>query len=94
MHSSASDLKFLGISDKEVKDNNIVICDLAEIFSDKYNPTLKASLKEIVFYFKGVKIEEYSEGGSHNCEIDSRYTLLSGVKYEKRIAKEEKITLQ
>ena len=45
--------------------------------------TNRVSLKDIVYYLVGRRIQEYEEN-SHNCEIDARYTLLAYLRYENK----------
>ena len=74
LHSADGNFKLLGISQQELESNNTTVIDISKLFMNK--ATNRASLKDIVYYLVGRRIQEYEEN-SHNCEIDARYTSLA-----------------
>ncbi len=71
LHSADGNFKLLGI--------NTTVIDISKLFMNK--ATNRASLKDIVYYLVGRRIQEYEEN-SHNCEIDARYTSLAYLRYQ------------
>ena len=62
LHSADGNFKLLDI--------NTTVIDISKLFMNS------SSLKDIVYYLVGRRIQEYEEN-SHNCEIDARYTSLA-----------------
>jgi len=81
LHSADGNFKLLCISQQELESNNTTFIDISKLFMNK--ATNRASLKDIVYYLVGRRIQEY-EVNSHNCEIDARYTSLAYLRYENK----------